>query len=303
MTLKLGDGEKLEEIYTIFGSYSIISICVLNDKRVVSSSIERDIVIYNHSYQQQIGIENAHNEKIFSLSILPSGELLSSGYEEVKIWRINENDYELIHSFIWHEDAIFNVIVLEDGKLCSCSSDQTIKIWDNNYQLITTLIGHGDFVSAVIEMNGIIVSASFDNTLRFWEKETYECIKVLKDFFIYSSSSLAKIQDNTLLVGGRLVLYVISIETYEIIEVKNNLFGSINCLNVSSNGIVLVGNDAGDIISYNSFSNQLISKQKFHNDLVSNIVQIDDNKYISCSDDKNIKVYELKSEQPSPKEQ
>ena len=55
----------------------------------------------------------------------------------------------------------------------SCSSDQTISIWDaaNGWELTKTFIGHEHTVSSVRFMPGgqHIVSGSRDGTVRLWD--------------------------------------------------------------------------------------------------------------------------------------
>ena len=64
-----------------------------------------------------------------SLCVLTNGELLSAGGLEIKLWRIN--DYHLIHTLTAHTDNVRKVTELKDGKICSCSDEQTIIIWYN----------------------------------------------------------------------------------------------------------------------------------------------------------------------------
>ena len=69
-----------------------------------------------------------------------------------------------------HTDCVLCLINLRDGRLVSCGSDKTIKIWriDIRKEEIT-LEGHNDIVNCLIELgNGKIVSCSLDRTIKFW---------------------------------------------------------------------------------------------------------------------------------------
>ena len=76
------------------------------------------------------------------------------------------------------------------------------------------------------------------------------------------------LNDSTLLLGdgsiGR-IMYFIDIETSEVNAFKDESLGSILCLTAYGNGLVLIGNEPGEILCYHSLSNKIIFKQKFHN--------------------------------------
>ncbi|MBN1935928.1 MAG: TIR domain-containing protein [Anaerolineae bacterium] len=71
-----------------------------------------------------------------------------------------------------HEDAVRIVAWSHDGQyLASASYDGTIKIWDREGKLLTTLVGHGDKVRGIDwRLDDVqIVSASYDGTIRIWD--------------------------------------------------------------------------------------------------------------------------------------
>jgi WD40 repeat protein len=50
--------------------------------------------------------------------------------------------------------------------------DNSIKLWDkNNGELLTTLIGHGDWVwSVAFDTGNMLASGSGDSTIKIWGK-------------------------------------------------------------------------------------------------------------------------------------
>ena len=82
---------------------------------------------------------------------------------------------------MWHEDDVLDVITLSDGRLVSCSSDKTLRIWNiATGDCEKVLTGHEDFVSGVISLpDGRLVSWSNDKTLRIWNVTTGDCEMVL----------------------------------------------------------------------------------------------------------------------------
>ena len=219
---------KLKVVKRIKTPYSngINSICLLKDKRLVSGSGDGLIIIYNHSHKPQIKIKNAHDGRIFSLCELRNGHLASSSYKKIKIWRIGKNNYKLIHTLKQHTDCVSKVIELEDGRIASCSVERII-IWDNyTYQSITTISTGHNLITSIIEMNHSIISvaADKDEALIRWNKLTYECIQTIQNVSCCFQNALEKLNNHTLIIGSKNVLFVVDIESSEVKKLKNDTF-------------------------------------------------------------------------------
>ena len=63
------DVSKIKNIHTIQNEESVLSVCILKDKRLVSGDLNGSIEVYNTSYQSQFHIKNAHDERILSLCV------------------------------------------------------------------------------------------------------------------------------------------------------------------------------------------------------------------------------------------
>ena len=125
-----------------------------------------------------------------------------------------------------------------------------------------------------------------------WDESTNKCIKNIKDVRCCPSSNmLSKLNDNTVLVGGENVIYLVDIQTYKINLFQDLSLGYIHCLNVIRNGLVLFGNDEGEICCYDSSSNKIIFKKIFHDGDIFCIIQTQDDKIVSCSYDRKINIY------------
>jgi WD40 repeat protein len=93
-----------------------------------------------------------------------------------------------------------------DGRWLAGSSNNTIQIWDTKtWECLHTLTDHIDVVSCVvfhpvpaIERLGvadgnrpyILASASYDETIRYWDVETGECLQVLRPDRIYEGMNI-----------------------------------------------------------------------------------------------------------------
>lgn len=73
--------------------------------------------------------------------------------------------------FIAHNTQIYSLLILNDGRIASCSGDKTIKIFDpkNNFNTDIVLEGHLNAVTHISQAkNGKILSSSFDYCIKIW---------------------------------------------------------------------------------------------------------------------------------------
>ena len=75
------------------------------------------------------------------------------------------------------------MILLEDDRLATASSDQKIKIWNYTTGICElTLIGHQGYVCTIIEWpNKILLSGSHDKCIKFWDLNTGKNTLTIKD--------------------------------------------------------------------------------------------------------------------------
>ncbi|KAI9844122.1 MAG: protein with putative role during mitosis [Thelocarpon superellum] len=137
----------------------------------------------------------SHRSPVTCVAFHPIFSSLASGSEDatIKIWDWELGELE--RTIKGHTRA---VIDLDFGGprggtlLASCSSDLTIKLWDpsDDYKNIRTLPGHDHSVSAVRfipsgaagspSSGNLLVSASWDKSLRIWDVSTGYCLKTIR---------------------------------------------------------------------------------------------------------------------------
>lgn len=283
---------KLQTITAIKDDESIHDLCFLKDGRLVSSNNSGKIKIYKKNpNQSDIVINDEYS--VFSVCALKNGNLASGGEDNlVKIREIGESDCKCIHTLKGHNDVVNKVIELEDGKLCSSSDDLTVKIWEkDSYNCIKTLEGHTYYVRSLIEMNKYVISTGF-YSVRIWDKSTYECVQTLQDVYCCSRNGVSKLKDNAIIIGVTEQLFILDVSTFQSRSFQDTKLGNIKSICVLKEDKILIGNETGDLICFDSLSNQIIFTQKIHDDEVSCIIKAEDEKAFSASFDKTVKILE-----------
>jgi WD40 repeat protein len=126
--------------------------------------------------------------KILQIPRLFISELVVSGSadEKIKIWKSLSG--ECVHTLTGHMGSLFS---LEFAKnlLISSGKDGTIRLWDslNEWKCIRVLYGHTNNVYCLrVNLAGQLVSGSKDKSIRIWNVDTGECIRVIQtDSCIY----------------------------------------------------------------------------------------------------------------------
>lgn len=273
----------------------VYSLCLLKDGRLVSGG-GRTIVIYNKdSFQSDIVIQN---EDFYVLSVcgLRNGNLAAAGEGEgnVKIYEINNNKHRHLKTLLENKETVNKVIELENDRLCSCSWSNTIVIWDKDYNPIKSFKGHNHSISSIMEINDCIISVGNkdDNSLKIWNKETYECIKFFPNLYCHNKNGLSKLKMDTIILGGDKELFTLNVVSFKSKSFKDEGLGSINCVLVLNETQIIIGDDRGKISCYDLFINQIIFTETLHNNSVCCIIKAEDNKIFSSSYNGIINVYD-----------
>ena len=92
-------------------------------------------------------------------------------------------------------------VAIKDNLIISGSYDNTIKIWNiNSGTCIKTLEGHIYSVNSVAIKDNLIISGSTDNTIKIWDISTGLCIKTLEGHTHWVYS--VAIKDNLIISGS-----------------------------------------------------------------------------------------------------
>lgn len=191
------------------------------------------------------------------------------------------------------------------NRLFSGSADHTIKAWDlSNYGLdwsrVTckmTFLGHTDTVRCLQVDGTILISGSYDNTLKIWNLKTGVCINTLRG---HTDSVLCLQFDNEKIVSGSAdrTIRIWNFKTGESLKQLEGHTGSITCLHFNSQRIISGSLDF-DIKFWNLTTGQCVNTldwitKEGHTGAIR-CLKADNQKIISCSDDKTIKIWNIET--------
>ncbi|KAI1721444.1 WD domain, g-beta repeat domain-containing protein [Ditylenchus destructor] len=211
-TVKIWDFESGEFERSIKGHTDAVQDINFNasGKLLVSCSADMSIKIWDfvNSYECLKTLKG-HDHNISSVTFLPSGDFVLSASRDklIKLWDV-ANGY-CVQNFVGHTDWVRMVRVNGTGShFASCSNDKTIKVWSMDKQNANakpkTLVGHDHVVESIFwvpdaftasivgadapkesKMNGdvetpsVLISASRDRSIRFWDVLNCTCLFVL----------------------------------------------------------------------------------------------------------------------------
>ena len=288
----------------------VYALTLMNDGRIASGASDKSIHIYNgNSFKCDIDIENAHDDRIYSLCPLNTNNDIVSCSEDsiIKIWDIlSEHNYNLKKVIRGHEDSVNKVIALSLNRFASCSFDTKIKIWSSkSYDNISTMEEHSHSVTSMIQLKGkeILVSTSLDNKLKFWNLNLYTCEHTINNIMNTATEGIFEIKNNRIVVStinpNKLVIVNTNEHSIER-SIDDIMFrnlswckhGVFSFIRLKEN-MILCGCPNGGLFQFDENNLAMVdTKEKVHQEGVHSLIKIDDKRYVTASTDGTIKIFE-----------
>ena len=272
----------------------VTSLLLLKNKKIASCSTDKTIRVYDPDNGYKCDeVLNRHSNSIVSICELDNGTIVSCSWDKSII--IGDSIIKNAHT-----NCINKVITLPNNRIASCAG-QTIKIWksvppyNENDSLIKILQGHLKWVVSLlyIKDRDILLSVSLDNSLRLWNMSTYQCYKIIDGVEISWNNSLYQIDNDRVIIGGKNKFSIINIDKCVIEKtIEDNVFENVRCfLKLRDNNTILCGCDNGLFCFYNMNKEEYRTTINNHNKSISDLLQIDDSTFLSCSFDGTIKIW------------
>ena len=180
----------------------------INNKR---EAIQKEFdSLYQYTYLNLTYINSVKtSNSIYSISIFPSGNIISTSYKSLIIYDKNFNIIQTINNA--HNSIIYYVDIYDENNFVTCSDDQNIKTWiknnNNNEYSINKIINnaHNKYIDKVIyNSKGNLISCSSDGLIKIWElkNEEYKKIKTINHSGYVSSTLL--LEDKNILISSGL---------------------------------------------------------------------------------------------------
>ncbi len=165
-----------------------------------------------------------------------------------------------------YSKRVTDIKILENLNIVTSYGDGTIRIWDHkSFECIVVLKGHQDRIRGIeINSDQNIISYSDDRIIRIWDNKSYECIAILEDDRNDNDIKCIKILENK---------NIISCE-------KPRLSNKIQNCNLM-------------LWDYNTY--KLLACLEGHENKINGIEIVSNNKIISYSDDRTIRVWDIEN--------
>jgi len=280
----------------------VYCLFLMNDGRLVSGSVDNSIIIYNKKTYQPDLIIKEHKSWLCNIIQLSSGVLAScSDDKTIKLFKINENNYEVLQTLNYHKNTVTRIIELNNKTIVSSSLDSSIIFYtkDNNaykkdYQFSTecpcqTLMQTKE--------NEICFSEVKNNKLCFFDLLERKIKASINNISLIDSvrSKLILINKELLISPGKSILTIVNINQYEIVRIIDSPdSGSIYGIYMINKNILLTGDTNKTIKQWKIEGNNLLltsKKENAHSYSINALLDIGNGFIASCSDDKTIKIW------------
>ncbi|XP_023022370.2 tRNA (guanine-N(7)-)-methyltransferase non-catalytic subunit wuho [Leptinotarsa decemlineata] len=137
---------------------------------IVVSTENKQIIVYDKHFNivKNIIIHRAASKACFTTS---NDILVADKTGDVYLYKIsNEDDGPIL--LLGHLSVILDMQISECGKyLITCDRDEKIRVshFPNCYNIASYCLGHTEFITRLVIVEKLLISASGDGTVRFWD--------------------------------------------------------------------------------------------------------------------------------------
>ncbi len=201
-TLRIWDVETGRTVRTLHSSYGRIWSVAYHPQRplLISGGDAPGLQLWDIERGEAIQLWPGHQGRIWAVAFSQEGALVASGGadHQVCIW-FTETGH-CIHRLADHTDAVWAVAFSPNGRLlASGGDDQRLRIWEvETGLLLHTLTGHSGCIWTVAFLNDErLVSGSQDETIRIWDINHGECMRVVRNERPYERMNITGVKGLT----------------------------------------------------------------------------------------------------------
>ncbi|KAF7193539.1 putative E3 ubiquitin ligase complex SCF subunit sconB [Pseudocercospora fuligena] len=148
-----------------------------DDNVLITGSYDTTVKVWDINTGEELRTLYGHTSGIRALQFDDKKLMTGSLDSTMRMW--NWKTGELLRTFPAHQDGIITLHFTE-GYVATGSRDRTVRVWNNTSKATFVLRGHTDWVNCVKidQASRTLFSASDDLTIRLWDLDTRECIRV-----------------------------------------------------------------------------------------------------------------------------
>ena len=203
---------------------------------------------------------------------------------------------ECVMTLTGHSDAVVGLVQLTDGRLCSCSEDCSIMLWDLSTEgtNVMTLTGHTGIVHCVIHLTGLLLcSCSDDWLIKVWDLRTGTCVRTLTGH-TGGVWSIIQMSDLRLCSGSAdhsIMIWNMGTDTCD--AVLNGHSGPVFCVIQLVDDRLCSCSMDKTIMIWDVRTGTCVMTLTGHQQFVRTVVQLSDGRLCSGSLDKSIMIWDL----------
>ena len=159
--------DKVTQINEIFENNLVINKCIFQLLKIIFSNYTEE------NYQSILNIRNNLNISLLKIEMQNDYNSLILKIEKnyiISKQKIDIQNIKSVKEIASHKNLIYTLLILNDGRLASCSADCHIIIYQPpEYSVQVKFKAHSKTVSYICQLSSDhIVSCSYDNTIKIW---------------------------------------------------------------------------------------------------------------------------------------
>jgi F-box and WD-40 domain protein CDC4 len=180
----------------------VVTCLQFDDDKIVSGADDSHVNIYSTATGRKRMTLEGHEGGVWALQYVDNTLVTGSTDRRVRVWDMETG--KCTHIFTGHTSTIRCLLITKPiapemrPMIVTGSRDSTLRIWklpdlrksderghyfnnnETNPYFVHTLVGHRDSVRAVASHGNIVVSGSYDQTVRIWDIETGRLVHLLE---------------------------------------------------------------------------------------------------------------------------